>query len=47
VLTGKEVADDDNEEQWCSNDEIIMKLDDNVTLPHDFFDVIIIDDAHL
>lgn len=46
VLNGKEVADDDNEEQWCSNDEIIMKLDDNVTLPHDFFDVIIIDECH-
>ena len=47
VLTGQEVTeDDDNEEGRETENENIVELGDNVTLPSDFFDVIIVDECH-
>jgi len=47
VLTGQEVTeDDDNEEGRDTENENIVELGDNITLPPDFFDVIIVDECH-
>ncbi len=44
LLKGEEITDSDNDDEDNSNGEVL--LPDNLTLPHDFFDLIIIDECH-
>ena len=47
VLTGKEITeDDDNEESRETESDEIIELGNNINLPSDFFDVIIVDECH-